>query len=364
MKIGIIGLGRRMSNLLNNVLYSVAPEAEIVGLIDPDPEAKSKLRPEDQARVKLFNSVDDLVCGAKPDALFLATQCDTHTPLAIQIAKYDIPLFLEKPVAINMEQAVALEKGFEKSRCPVLVSFPLRVSRLCERVKQLIVQGTVGRVEHVTATNYVSYGNVYFDTWHRNYPVTQGLFLQKATHDFDYLIHLVGAPIVRVAAMSSLGRVYRDKKTLVGAPDPYSNYLEQIGTPEEGMNEDSSSALIEFANGAKGVYTQIFFSKRHDRRGAIISGHRGMIDFDWYKDRIDCVHHQQPFNDSFIVNEANGHFGGDLILLQNFLAMVRDRKVASLAPIQTGLESVYACLAAKESAETGRFLNVRQVGQC
>ena len=35
----------------------------------------------------------------------------------------------------------------------------------------------------------------------------------------------------------------------------------------------------------------------------------------------------------------------------------------SRTSIQTGLQSVYACLAAKESVEKGRFVNVRAVGQ-
>jgi hypothetical protein len=37
--------------------------------------------------------------------------------------------------------------------------------------------------------------------------------------------------------------------------------------------------------------------------------------------------------------------------------------VCSSDLIWTGIQSVYACLAAKESAETGRMVKVRQVGQ-
>ncbi len=364
MKIGIIGLGRRMNGMLKG-FQKIAPEMKVVGVVDSNPEqAKSHLREEDRADVRFFESIDELVKATQPDALAIGTQCDSHTAFAIQAAKYDIPLFLEKPVSINMEQALALEAAFENSRCKVVVSFPLRVSVVCERAKRLLDQGAVGRIEHLLAVNYVTYGNVYFDTWHRDYSVTQGLFLQKATHDFDYLTYLVGAPITRVAAMSSVGRVYRDKKTLVGNPDPYSIYLEKIGTPEEGMNEDSSSALLEFANGAKGVYTQVFFSARLPRRGVTISGHRGAVDFDWYKNKITCTHHREPFTDTIEVGGEDNHFGGDTKLAENFIAIIRDRTVPSLAPISTGLESVYACLAAKESAENGQFMNVRQLGGC
>ena len=43
------------------------------------------------------------------------------------------------------------------------------------------------------------------------------------------------------------------------------------------------------------------------------------------------------------------------------VAMVQD-DTPSLAPLQRGLESVYACLAAKTSAATSKFVSVRRVG--
>jgi len=339
-----------------------APELKVVGLVDANPEAaKARLSEEDQATVRFFDTLDDLVREAKPDALAIGTRCDSHTPHAIEAAKYDLPLYLEKPVSNSMAQAIALEKAFQNTRCKALVSFPLRASMLCERAKHLLNRGAVGRIDHVNAVNYVSYGNVYFDSWYRDYSITQGLFLQKATHDFDYLSYLVGAPIVKVAAMASHGRVFRDTKTIAGSPDPDAIYLDGIGTPEEGMNEDSSSALLEFANGAKGVYTQAFFTKRLSRRGATLSGYRGSLEFDWYQGKITTFDHQEPFTNVCTATETDSHFGGDDRLAKNFISMIREGAEPQV-PIGLGLESVYSCLAAKESAETGQFVKVRQLG--
>jgi len=363
MKLAIVGLGRRMNNIVRD-LRKAAPELRVVGLVDDHPEnSKNHLTEEERAEIKLCRSVDELVAECRPDALAIGTRCDSHTRYAIEASRHSIPLFLEKPVSNSMEQAMALEQAFASSRCPVLVSFPLRVSTLCERTKTLLEGGTIGRLEHLLAVNYVSYGNVYFDTWHRDYSVTQGLFLQKATHDFDYLSYLVGAPITRVAAMASWGRVYRDTRTKTAHPDPNSIYLDEIGTPKEGMNEDSSSALLEFANGVKGVYTQVFFSKNLPRRGVSLSGMKGNISFDWYDNRIVATHHTNPFKDVMSQQGADNHFGGDTALSENFIAMVREN-APSRAPISAGIESVYACLAAKESTETGQFVNVRQLGNC
>lgn len=363
MKLAIIGLGRRMNGFVQQ-LRKIAPEIRIVGIVDENPEnAKKHLTEEERRKIKLCQSVDELVAQCQPDALAIGTRCDSHTRYAIDAARYPLPLFLEKPVSNSMEQAVALERAFASSRCPVLVSFPLRVSTLCEQTKKRLDRDVIGRLEHVLAVNYVAYGNVYFDTWHRDYSVTQGLFLQKGTHDLDYLAYLVGAPVTRVAAMASWGRVYRDSKTKTAHPDPNSIYLDQIGTPAEGMNEDSSSALLEFANGVKGVYTQVFFSRNLPRRGVSLSGMKGNISYDWYDNQIITTHHTEPFKEVLSQQGDDNHFGGDTELAKNFIAMIREN-APSRAPISTGLESVYACLAAKESAQTGQFVAVRQLGNC
>jgi predicted dehydrogenase len=171
---------------------------------------------------------------------------------------------------------------------------------------------------------------------------------------------LAGAPIMRVAAMASQGRVFRDARFSQEGGD--SIYHEGIGTPETGMNEDSSSALLEFANGAKGVYTQVFFSKgKAATRGATISGYRGTVSFDWYTNQVRHVPHTEGGVHIWEPAEAGSHFGGDEELARNFVAVVKGEQ-KSISPLGHGLESVYACLAAKESAETGTFVDVRPCG--
>ena len=389
IKLGVIGHGSRVSHVIRYPIRRLAPDVRVVGIVDPDQEgARARLDECDRADVAFFDSVDDLVRKGKPDALLVGTRCNLHTPYATEIAKYDLPLFLEKPVATSLAQAIALEQAFDNSRCRVVVSFPLRVSPLCELARRHVEQGAVGAAEHVLAWNYVPYGTGYFDGLYRNFAVTQGLFLQKATHDLDYLMYLMGANITRVAAMASYGRIFGGDKpaglqcsqcgeeysclesprnrarNLSGgkAGDHPCVFGEEIGTPPN-MNEDASSALVEFANGAKGVYTQVFYSRRDAAaRGAKVSGYHGTVEFDWYTNEMKWVRHHVPFSDTTRGAEGMGHFGGDDALAANFLDLIQGN-AESKTPIETGVQSAYTCLAAKESAETGQFVEVRQVGQ-
>ncbi|NQU09202.1 Gfo/Idh/MocA family oxidoreductase [bacterium] len=389
IRLGVIGYGGRAAGMVG-VLREVGGDARVVGVVDPDQAGvKARLAVSDRQDARFYPNVAELVRDVRPDALLIGTRCHQHTRYAIEAAAFDIPLFLEKPVAISLEQAVALEEAFTKSRCPVVVSFPLRVSSLCALARQYLEAGAVGSAEHVLATNYVPYGTCYFDMGYRNYEITQGLFLQKATHDFDYLMYLLDSPIVRVAAMQTRGRVFggskpaglvcsrceeadrclespanRRRNSSGGILDDHPCVFgEEIGTPATGMNEDSSSALLEFGTGVHGVYTQVFYSRRDaGLRGATISGYHGTVSFDWYTNQLRRVRHHQPFSEVVTAGGGASHFGGDLELMRNFLGIIAGKET-SRTPVIVGIQSVYACLAAKESAETGRYVAVRQVGQ-
>lgn len=390
IRLGVVGHGGRISSVINQCFRAVEPDVRVVGIVDPNEEgARAKLAECDKKDVVFYKNLKEMVAKANLDALAIGTRCGLHTPIAIEAAQYDLPLYLEKPVSTTMKQAIALDKAFKKSKCQVVVSFPLRVSPLCLLMRQYIEEGAVGTPEHILGVNYVPYGTVYFDNFYRDFSSTQGLFLQKATHDLDYMMYLMNSPIVRVAAMGTYGRVFGGKKkanlkcsqckemekclesplnrkrNLSGGDtaDHLCMFGVDCGSPEKGMNEDSSSVLVEFASGVHGVYTQVFYSRRDaGTRGATVSGYHGTLSFDWYKNEMKRIRHHAPFTDTIKADGGMSHFGGDLELAHDFIDVIRG-KGKSRTPISTGLASAYTCLAAKESAETGKFVNVRQVGQ-
>jgi len=390
MRIGVAGFGRRISGVINHQLAKIVPEIRVAGIVDPDEEgARSRLAEQDRKDVVFYKTFEEMVSKAKLDALAIGTRCNLHAPYAVKAAKCDIPLFLEKPVAINMKQAVELERAFEKSRCEVVVGFGLRATPMCRFAKEKIESGAVGKPVHIMSWNYVPYGTVYWEHEYRNYKITQGLFLQKATHDFDYMSYLMGSSIVRVGAMATFMQVFGGKKksglrcsdcseadTCLESPvnrelngsgyhtkDHPCVYSVDCGSLEKGTNEDASSAVVEFASGAHGIYTQVFFSRRDAAaRGSTVSGYLGTLKFDWYENKMKYVRHHKPFSDTVEAGSVASHFGGDSLLARNFINIVRGKE-KSIASVQDGIQSVYACLAAKESVEKGRFIKVRQVGQ-
>jgi len=387
LKLGVIGYGKRIQHFIDFTLREIDSDIKVVSVLDPDETGvRQRLASSDVNDVTFYTDLETMLRSKKIDGLMIGTRCNLHASYAVSASRFDIPLFLEKPVAISMEQASSLDDAFLHSKCEVVVSFPLRLTPLCNLAKKYIAEGAIGDCEHITALNYVPYGTVYWEDQYQEYNVTQGLFLQKATHDLDYMSYLMGSPIIRVAAMSSIGRVFGGTKSSGlrcsvcedadiclespknrkrnGSGGIYNDHAclfsVDCGNAENGMNEDSSSILVEFASGAHGVYTQVFFSRQSaKRRGAIISGYHGTVNFDWYKNEMQIIKHHQPVTQTLKVNTSITHFGGDRELAHNFIDVMKGKN-RSLSKIGSGIQSVYACLAAKESAVTGKFVNVRQ----
>ena len=93
-----------------------------------------------------------------------------------------------------------------------------------------------------------------------------------------------------------------------------------------------------------------------------MSGQLGTVEFDWIDNQLRRVRHHAPFTATERAGGELSHFGGDGELARNFVDVIAGR-ATSRTPISAGIDSVYACLAAKESSEKERFAKVRRVGQ-
>jgi predicted dehydrogenase len=383
LRIGIIGCGNRVSGMARN-LARLDQACRVAAVADPRADELRARRNPLLSGAAFFKTANELLSADRYDGIMIGTRCSLHTEMARKVGPTGTPLFLEKPVATTFDQVKALAAAAPTFTAPVVVSFPLRVSPIVERVKEIIASGRLGTIEHVVAVNDVPYGEGYYAGWYRDYAEAGGLFLQKATHDFDYLSHLVEQPVRWVCAMKSQ-RVFGGR-----ADKPFELYCKDCGEKgtcsespfnTQGMlsphgrkawkdwrkclfsaairNEDSGNAILEFANGVQASYTQNFFARRGAaRRGARLYGYRGTIEFDWYTNRITVYPHARGRVETIRMAGDDAHFGGDDVLCQEFAGAMR-RKAASRAPLAAGIHSALTCLWARESADRRVFCEVR-----
>lgn len=381
-RLAIVGLGSRVGNLAaKSAAQGFA--FEVAAVADPavNPQRLAAL-PAPASGIKCFDSFEALIrSGIEIDGVLIGSRCDLHSELACMAASLDVPVFLEKPVGISHGQLADLRKAFAGREHRVVVSFPLRVSPLFQSVQEIVSSGRLGTINQIQAVNYVPYGGVYFANWYRDYETTGGMWLQKATHDFDYLGLLASSEPVGVFAVES--------RLIFGGTRPFDLHCSEC--PEQGSclesplnlrlhgdaggmdgedhccafsegirNHDAASAIITYANGLHVTYTQNFVTRRPaGRRGAVVTGYLGTLEFDWRSESIVVHDHKRARTDRIEVKTSTGHNGGDMMLWRNFMHVIEGKSAAD-PDLNDGLLSVALCLKARESCLSGASQDLRR----
>ncbi len=377
LKLGVIGCGERMTGVMKKILD--AGDVVLTCVCDTDIE-KVKTKRLNEARfsnVKYYTDAEDMLNNEKLDGICIGTRCSSHTKYALLVAKHNIPMFLEKPVCTTYEDLEKL-KTISNMENKTVVSFPLRNTKLVTFVKELVDSGKIGKIEHIQAYNNVTYARGYYHKWYRDENETGGLFLQKATHDLDYINHILnGLKPVRLCAMKSkqifkgnkpAGLKCADCPDAKQCPESPENVYKAGDTRPKGEyccfavdtgNEDSGSVIIEYESGMHVVYSQDFIVRNGaSKRGARLIGYKGTIEFDWYKDTVTVFRHDTDIVETHTLGKTGGaHFGGDTILAENFVKVMLG-EAESIAPLSQGINSAALCLAARTSAEEYKFIEL------
>lgn len=358
------------------------PGVDLVAAVDPQRDTIVALGEGRYDKVAWYDDIVSMLDATAPDGVMIGTTCNLHTDLAVEVLGRGLPLFLEKPVAIDSDQLVRLEAAGRTTSSPTVVSFPLRVSELCLMAKEVIDSGAIGRPQHASAINHVPwYSKIYYQGWMRDEALTGGLWLQKATHDLDYLTFLLGAMPTRVTAVESktvfTGEMPRDlhcrdcalqetcpESQLSAVRNLEADSVAAAGAflggdwrcafaPDTG-NHDSATAVLQYESGAHAVYSQVFYARHGSaRRGITVVGYEGSVSFDWYADELQVHHHHKPRSERRTVQlPGRAHFGGDAALAHDFYGIVTG-KGETRANLADGIASARLCLAAKESCRTG-----------
>lgn len=384
IRIGVIGYGLRIQTVID-LMQKLGAGTEIVAIADiRNNEIRKQMLDSGKGvdGIAFYTDPDEMLDKEKLDGAMIGTRCSLHTQMAVKVLARNLPLYLEKPISTNMHDLLRLRDAAESSSSEVVVSFPLRVTPLVQMAKEIVDSGKIGTIEHLQAWNNVPYGAAYYQDWYRDENETRGLFLQKATHDLDYINYLVGLKPTMLCAMTSKQVYMGDRPAGLKCNDcnewdsclesPYHTHFTKqekdrvepnnlmCGFAVDTGNEDSGSVIVRYESGMHAVYSQNFFARKSaGKRGATLLGYKGTIEFDWYTDELKVHMHHKPRIETYKMDSASAsHGGGDTVLVDNFVRVIRDG-TKSVSPISAGLLSVLMCLNAKKSAETNTFQEIR-----
>ncbi|MCL1793004.1 MAG: Gfo/Idh/MocA family oxidoreductase [Oscillospiraceae bacterium] len=148
LKIGIIGTGGIAGAHLNN--YKKVPEAEVVAGCDIVPgKAAEFFKRNNMPDALAFESAEEMLEKVELDAVSVCAYAASHAKCAILALERGLPVLLEKPMCVTLDEAKAIVAAEKKSGKFVTVGFQPRFDPNVRHIKEIIESGTLGKVYYI-----------------------------------------------------------------------------------------------------------------------------------------------------------------------------------------------------------------------
>lgn len=153
VNLGIIGLGYiGMIHLRHSLKLA---NAQVVAAADLSPKALKQAK--SYGVKQTYSNYEDLLKDPQVDAVLISLPTHLHLKCMRQAAEAKKAVFLEKPIATNVEEAKEILSLSERNSVKLMLGYPLRFNPAFARLKQDFDNGLIGDVENAHAT-YISSG--------------------------------------------------------------------------------------------------------------------------------------------------------------------------------------------------------------
>lgn len=215
---GIIGCGA-VTEVKSGPAYQGTPGFEIRAVMRRDPQkaADYALR---HGIPKFYTDADALITDKEIDAVYIATPPDSHLYYALKVAEAGKPCCIEKPLAPNYTQSLAIYNAFKEKGIPLFTAYYRRSLPRFLKVKEWIVTGKIGKVRHIRwhlrkPPSQLDLSGAY--NWRTDVEIAPGgYFDDLACHGLDLFVYFLGE--IEMASGVSVNQqgLYTTKDAIAG----------------------------------------------------------------------------------------------------------------------------------------------------
>jgi len=191
VKLGLIGCGRISKNHLDAV--SQIPEAEFVSVCDIIPE-KAETVAQEHGIKKIYTDHLEMLEKETLDLVSICTPSGMHPAMGIDVAKHNINVLTEKPMAISIEDADRLIKACDDNKVKLFVVKQNRLNSTMQLLKRAIDKDRFGRIFTAQANVFWQRPQSYYDAekWRGTWEFDGGAYMNQASHYVDAIYWLLG----------------------------------------------------------------------------------------------------------------------------------------------------------------------------
>lgn len=149
LRVGIVGLVHgHVYGFLDQFRHS--PEIEILGIAEPQRQLLSQVAEKyGFGQDQLFTDLDEMLTKARPQAVLVYTNTYDHRRTVEACARHRVQVMMEKPLAVSLEDALAIQKAAHAANIHVLVNYETSWYRSNHAAYRLVQQGTLGEIRKV-----------------------------------------------------------------------------------------------------------------------------------------------------------------------------------------------------------------------
>lgn len=236
VNIAMVGCGYWGKNLARN-FHEIK---NLSAVCDPHPPTAEKFSEMYQVPALSWEEVlqDDSI-----NAVALAVPAEMHYDMAMAAMEKSKHVYVEKPIALDVNEAEMMVNKAEKANLTLMVGHLLQYHPVFRKLKKLVTSGKIGNVEYIYS-NRLSLGKVRRE---------ENVLWSFAPHDISMVLALANSEPTKVTAS---GQSYLGKNI-----------------------EDITMANLEFPNGLK---AHIFSSWVHPfkEQRLVVIGDNGMLTFE------------------------------------------------------------------------------------
>lgn len=402
--VGIIGAGMRGVYTLGSRMADLAEETgfRISALCDNNAtrlgEGCQRLRQQFAERevnldIAPYGEFQAVVDDPDVDLVMITTPQSFHREPALAALRSGKRVYLDKPIAHTLEDAIAIVEEEKRTGNPMMLGFTRRYEAPWRRAYELVQQGAIGDLHMIQIRSIIPY-HTYFHRWHRRREWSGGALNDKSSHHMDVFNWFAGSKAVRLSAFGGR-RVFlpdadapercldcdRDcpyrvapTRNLDVAGDPLALGRDSWARAEDVFGrvdtcvylpgadiKDHATAQIQYENGIIATLFLSFFGpKAEDQETLELVGSSGRIRLTRHTGELDVVRDHGARHQVVDCRDADfgsSHFGADRMLIRDLAAFCAGRRPVVTA--QDGYEATRMIMAVHDSIDSnGRLIEM------
>ena len=199
------------------------------------------------------------------DLVVIATPHNTHAPFVIQALDAGKHVYVEKPLAINMEQLEEVKAAYKKNNQHIFLGFNRRYSPFAKWIKENMQMDKYPCMIQYT----VNAGPVPLDHWTQDTEVGGGRIIGECCHFIDLAVFLTGSkPMdVKTTRLGGMGETFSDTDNVLLTLSFENGSVAEILYTSLGNKTYPKEQVKVFCNGNVGEIDNFAKAQIHTEKG-------------------------------------------------------------------------------------------------